>query len=446
MAGSDRRRVGAFTAACLLVSNAVGIGIFTTTGFMARDLGDPSLILALWALGGFLALMGALSYAELGAALPRVGGEYVYLRRAYGPLWGFLSGWVSFTLGFGAAIAAGAIGFAEYLRPLLPDGFPLQHPKALALGVVWTLTLLHARGIGWGGPVQIALTLLKVAAIALLIGAGLIWGTGAADPAALAGPPASPGLATGAVSLVFVLYAYSGWNAAAYIAGEIRTPGRNLPRALIGGTVFICVVYLLLNGVYLHTLSIAELAREPVLPVAEKVARRLLGPDGARIVSAMLCVSIAGSLSAMVWAGPRVYQAMASDGLLPRSLARTSAAGAPVGAILLQSVWATGLILSGSFEALIVYSGVALAATSALAVGAVLVLRRREPELPRPYRVPLYPLPPLLFIAAASGIVAYALLERPLESLAATGTILLGLPFYVFWSRRGRRSEAEPPR
>ncbi len=435
-ADSAVRKVGAFTAACVLVSNAVGSGIFTTSGFMARDLGDPSLILLLWGLGGVLALAGAMSYSELGASLPRVGGEYVYLRRAFGPLVGFLSGWTSFSIGFSAAIAATAVAFGAYLAVLLPGWRLAQSPTAAAVALVWLLTAIHSAGVERGGSFQRFITIAKIAGIGLLISGGLCFGSGDWGNLQARAPGVEPGIASTAVALIFVLYSFSGWNAAGYIAGEIRDPGRNLPLAMVGGTLFIAALYLAVNAVYFYALPASQLAAEPVLPVAEKAASALLGPTAATAVVAVLCVSIAGSISSMIWAGPRVYWAMARDRAAPAILGRTSRANAPVHATVLQSVWITLLVLSGSFEQLVIYSGVALALFSALAVSAVIVLRRREPELARPYRVKPYPWVPLAYIAASLWIAGYAAAERPLESLLSLATVAVGVPFYLVWSRR----------
>jgi APA family basic amino acid/polyamine antiporter len=428
-------RVGTFTAACLLISNAIGSGIFTTTGFMARDLGDPRVILLLWALGGVLALAGAMAYSELGAAMPRSGGEYVYLRRAYGPLLGFLSGWTSFTMGFGAPIAAAAVAFASFALQLVPADLPLRDPTALALLLVWTITLVHALGVEPGGRLQRLLTVLKVGGIGLLLVLGLVSGRGNWGHLALTSPDVEPRIGAAFVSLVFVLYAFSGWNAAAYIAGEIRSPARSLPRALIAGTLFVSGLYLAVNAVYFYALPAAELAREPVLPVAEKVASSLFGPPGSAAVIAVLCLSIAGATSSMIWAGPRVYAAMALDRVIPSGFAQASAVGAPVRSILLQSVWVSLLLASGTFEQLVIYSGVALALFSGLAVASLIVLRRREPDLARPYRVALYPWLPLLYVAASLCVAAYATVERPLEALLAIGTVAVGIPLYYLWRR-----------
>lgn len=431
------RRVGWFTAACVLISNVIGTGIFTTTGFMARDLGHPGLILAVWLTAGLIALAGALAYSELGTALPVAGGEYVYLTRAYGPFVGFLSGWTSFAVGFSAALAAGSMSFASYFQELVQFGDEAAEdvlPILVALALLWVITGFHLLGVGAGEFLQRTLTLLNVGAILFLIVAGLIAGTG--DWAHLAVPDAraTPSIGLCIVSLIFALYAYSGWNAAVYLAGEVIEPARTLPRALIGGTVFVMILYLTLNVLYFYALPAAALADPPLLPVANKVAVALLGADAARLVTAILCLSIAGAVSAMVWAGPRVYYAMAKDGMIPTSFCHISGRrGTPTHAVLLQSLWASVLILSGSFERLVIYSGTVLTIFSALAVGAVFVLRRREPDLSRPYHTPLYPIVPALFIVVSVVIVSNALYERPIEGAMGIATVLAGAPLYVVW-------------
>ncbi|NWF71728.1 MAG: amino acid permease [Nitrospirae bacterium] len=431
------RRIGIFTAGCLLVSNVVGSGIFTTTGFMARDLGNPWLILAIWFFGALLALAGALSYSELGAALPVAGGEYAYLRRAYGPLVGFLSGWMSFTVGFSAAIAAGAMSFAAYLLQIAPfhseNGFL---STGIALILIWVVTAFHLAGVWSSGFLQRLLTILNIGAILILVVGVLMVGKGNWSYYSLSAPDITPGFGVTMVSLIFVIYAYSGWNAAAYVAGEIVDPGRSIPRAMIGGTLFVGLLYLVVNGVYLYALPVTELGQPPILPVANKVAAALLGSAGTLLVTVLLCLSIAGAVSAMVWAGPRVYYAMAQDGLIPSLFANTPGMHqAPINAILLQSLWASVLILSGSFERLVIYSGTVLTIFSALAVGALLILRRQEPTLPRPYRTPLYPFVPAFYLLVSIVIVGTALYERPVEGGLGIATVLAGTPLYLLWQR-----------
>jgi APA family basic amino acid/polyamine antiporter len=431
------RRIGIFTAGCLLVSNVVGSGIFTTTGFMARDLGDPWLILTIWFFGALLALAGALSYSELGTALPVAGGEYAYLRRAYGPLVGFLSGWTSFTVGFSAAIAAGAMSFAAYLLQIVPfhsENGPLS--TGIALTLIWVVTGFHLAGAGSGGFLQRLLTMLNIGAILILVMGVLMLGKGNWSHFSLSAPEITPGFGVTMVSLIFVTYAYSGWNAAAYVAGEIVDPGRTIPRAMIGGTLFVGLLYLVVNGIYLYALPVTELGQPPILPVANKVATALLGPTGTLLVTALLCLSIAGAVSAMVWAGPRVYYAMAQDGLIPSLFAKTPGGQqTPINAILLQSLWASVLILSGSFERLVIYSGTVLTIFTALAVGALLILRRQEPTLPRPYRTPLYPFVPAFYLLVSAVIVGTALYERPVEGGLGIATVLAGTPLYLLWRK-----------
>jgi APA family basic amino acid/polyamine antiporter len=435
------RHIGWFTAGCVLVSNVVGSGIFTTTGFMARDLGHPGLILSIWLMGALIALAGALSYSELGAAFPVAGGEYAYLRRAYGPFVGFLSGWTSFTIGFSAAIAAGAVSFAAYFLQLVPlDDEGGMWSTALALALLWVITGFHLAGVAAGGALQRSLTVLKVGAILLLIAAGLMVGTGDWAHLTPTDTRPVPGIGPYVVSLIFALYAYSGWNAAAYLAGEITDPARTIPRTMIGGTLFVALLYLILNGFYFYALPVTELAKPPILPVADKVARALLGLEAGRFVTAILCLSIAGAVSAMVWAGPRVYYAMAQDGLIPSLFAKTPGRQhTPINAILLQSLWASALILSGNFERLVIYSGTVLMIFSALAVAAVPILRRREPDLPRPYRTPLYPFVPGFYLLVSAVIVGTTLYERPVEGGLGIATVLAGTPLYLLWRRlRGR--------
>lgn len=429
------RRIGWFTASCVLVSNVVGTGIFTTTGFMARDLGHPAWILFIWLVGGLIALAGALSYSELGTALPVAGGEYVYLHRAYGPLIGFLSGWTSFAVGFSAAIAAGAMSFAAYLNQLLVlDGNRGLRSTVIALVLVWFITAFHLAGKGTGGLLQRTLTVLNIGAIISLMAAGVMGGKGDWAHLSPSDAQTTPSIGLSIVSLIFALYAYSGWNAAVYLAGEVNAPSRTIPRALISGTLFVTLLYLALNLFYFYALSVTDLAQPPLLPVANKVAVELLGAEAARFVTMLLCLLITGSISAMVWAGPRVYYAMAKDGLIPACFCRTSTTrDTPVNAILLQSLWASVLILSGSFEQLVIYSGTVLTIFSALAVGAVLILRRNEPHLPRPYRTPLYPFVPWFFILMSMVIIWNAVSERPLEAGLGLATVVAGTPLYFIW-------------
>ncbi|MBI4460754.1 MAG: amino acid permease [Acidobacteria bacterium] len=448
------RSIGVFTATSVVVANVIGVGIFTTPGFLARDLESPFALLGIWMLGAILAVAGALCYSELGAVFPHAGGEYVYLRETFGPLWGYLSGWTSFFSGFTAPIAAACIGFSAYLSHFAPQLAPgnilfsvpvgswqwrLSSGQVVALVALWLLSLTHISGVERGGRLQVALTVGKVAAISALVVFGLALGDG--DWAHLHSGPQGllpeGALQNSAVSLIFVLYCFSGWNAAAYLAGEMQRPHRNLPLALLAGTAVVTVLYLGLNLLFLYALPISEMSG--VLEIGEKASLALFGPLAGHLVAAMMALSILASASAMILVGPRVYYAMATDGLFPKKLAGVHAHyQSPATSIVSQSLWASVLILSGTFEQLIVYSGFVLVFFSLLAVAAVIVLRWRHPELPRPFRVPFYPYTPLVFVAFSLWILFYTLQGRPTESLLGIATVLLGLPLYYYWRRTSR--------
>jgi basic amino acid/polyamine antiporter, APA family len=449
------RTAGPFLATCIVIANVIGAGIYTTPGFLARDLGSPFAVLAIWVVGAILALAGALSYSELGAAFPKAGGEYVYLREAYGPLWGYLSGWTSFFAGFSAAIAAAAIGFSAYMAHFAPALGPgnllwsgrlaslpirINAGQIVALVAIWALSLAHITGMRRGGQLQVLLTVGKTLSIAALIVVGLWLGRGRwenfhSGPQGILPPRVYQ---NGAVSLIFVLYSFSGWNAAAYIAGEVRRPHRTLPFSLLAGTGIVTILYIGLNLMFLYGLGIDGMSG--VLQVGEKASLALFGPAAADIVGALMALSILASASAMIVAGPRVYFAMASDGLFPKRLAGIHRRyRSPAASIISQGLWTSVLILTGTFEALLVYSGFVLVFFAFMAVGALIVLRVRHPELDRPFRVPFYPWTPLLFIVFSAWILIYTLRDRPVESSLGIATVLIGLPLYFYWQRRPRR-------
>jgi APA family basic amino acid/polyamine antiporter len=436
-ADTPRATIGWFTATCVLVSNVIGGGIFTTTGLMARDIGDPLLILLLWLIGALFAIGGAMIYGELGSRLPQAGGDYVYLREAYGPLVAFLSGWTSFTIGFGAAVAASAISFSSYALRIVPIAEENTWlAKGLSLCLLWIVTFIHCRGVESGGHLQLFLTTTKIVAIGGLIIGGL-WAVAGNLGSVLAKPTGEPPtLGAAAVGLVIVTYCYLGWNVTGYIANDIAEASRTLPKVVIGGTAFVAVIYLLLNLVYLSALSIAELAREPIIPVAEKTAAALWGPQSAQAVAAILCLSIAGAVSAMTWAGPRIYWAMARDHVISPWLAPVHPeTGVPARAIVLQSLWASLLIVTGTFEQLIVYSGLVLTLFTALTLSSIFLLRRAEPDRSDRYRIPYYPLIPSILVTGAVALVIASVIQRPVESLFGAATVLSGIPVYWFWKK-----------
>lgn len=456
-APSLSRRLGSLDGAAVVVTNVIGTGIFLTPAFIAQRVPSTGWFLALWVAGGALSLIGALCYAELGAMRPRAGGEYVYIREAFGALPGFLSGWTSLVAGFSGAIAAAAVGFAIYLDRLVPGAgstellfrVPLLPgstgvgvtPRALvALALIGVFSLVHSRGLGPGRLAQQALAWLNVGTILALIVSGLLAGApGAAASAAetVAAPSADP--AGAFVALVLVMFTYSGWNAAAYVAGELRDPGRTLPRALLSGTAVVIALYLALNVLYVRVLGISGVAAAEA--TGDRVASALWGAAGAALFTPLILLVLASSVSAMVLTGPRVYFAMAEDRCLPTAFASVRPRGVPTFSIAVQAVWSAVLVLTGSFEALLTYTGFAVVLFAGLGVGALLVLRWRRPDDLRPFRVPGYPLAPAVFIAASAAMVVQSILRVPGPSLAGIVLISLGTPLFLWLRRRERRPD-----
>jgi APA family basic amino acid/polyamine antiporter len=442
------RRLGAWDATAIVVSNVVGGGIFFVPVIVAGLVPDRRLALLAWLVGGLLALAGAMAYAELAALRPRAGAEYVYLREAFGELPAFLTGWTSFVAGFSGAIAASAVALAGYLgrfvpaaadaRPILslplPFGSLVVSRQALvALAVIAAVSWVHHRGLGPGRLMQNTLAILKVLGLAAFVALGL--GIGAAPAATVVGAGA-PTAAGFLLALVPVMFTYSGWNAAAYVAEEVRDPGRNVPRALAMGTAAVIVIYLGLNLLYMRALPGGELA-ELQGSLADTAAERLFSMDLAGAVAAFSIVSIAASISAMVLAGPRVYLAMARDGLFFAGATRIHPRfQTPSRAIWLQAAWSGVLVLSGTLAQLVGYTGFAVVLFAGIAVLALFVLRRRLPREPRPFRAWGYPLAPALFVAAALLMVLNILWREPATSLPGLAIILAGVPLYFLAVRR----------
>jgi len=447
-----QRQIGLWSATSLIVANMIGTGIFTTSGFIMQDLGSPGLLLAAWLVGGLFALTGAFCYAELGVRLPRAGGEYVFLRESLGPLWGFLSGWVSLVVGFSAPIAASAMAFAAYAIPLWPgDWFTAREltvggmtfitisPQTMvALAVITGLTFIHARSLLPGIKLQNLLTGVKVMVILAFLVAGFAaW----AGQAGFAFPPAVTGASffsrEFAVALVYVSFAYSGWNAAAYLGGEIRDPERNLPRSLLAGTLLVMALYLLLNLLFLLVLTPRQMSG--VVAVGALAAEALLGSAGGRVFGAAVAFFLLSNAGAMILAGPRVYYAMACDGVFFRSMARVDPRGhTPRAAVILQAGIAAILVLTVSFSWLLIYIGLTLSLFAMLTVLGLMVLRRRDPA-PALYRTPGYPFTALFFAAGNLWIIFHSLVARPMVGAAALLTLVLGGLFYAGFNRADRR-------
>lgn len=423
--------IGFAACAALVVANMVGTGVFTSLGFQIAEIPSRPAIMLLWLLGGVLALCGALCYAELSAALPRSGGEYHFLGRIFHPALGFMAGLVSMVVGFAAPGALAAMAFGSYLQGVFPGISPL----AASCAVVVVVTAFHLRTLALSSIFQITFTALKIALVVFLSFALL--GGEPSEPA-----PAGPWSgyvfsAPFAVSLMYTLYAYSGWNAATYVLGEVRVPARVIPAALAAGTILVTVLYLALNHAFLRAAPAEELAGE--LNVAQIAADAVFGATGGKMVAAVIAAGLVSALSAMVWAGPRVAAVLAEDH--PRFfgiLQRRNAGGIPVNAVMAQSGLTLLLLLTATFEQVLVYAQLALLACGFLVVAGLMVLRRREPDLPRPFRVPLYPLTPLLFLAISAFALVYTALSRPFEALCGASTMLVCLLLY--YPARGARN------
>jgi APA family basic amino acid/polyamine antiporter len=443
-----RRQLGLFPLTNIVIANMVGAGIFTTSGLLLKDLGSPLLMLGLWAVGGLIALCGALAYGELGAAIPRAGGEYAFLSQLYHPVAGFLSGWVSFFVGFSAPIAASAIGFAEYFTRAFPGLLtPGIAPganeaavmkKAYAIVIILAFTFLHTRGLKTGARVQNVLTVLKVVLIIGLVAAGLLSGRGNFghfSAAAGAGGGFAGWKATG-LALMWIMFAYSGWNASAYVGSEIRDPARNLPRSLLLGTGAVALLYIAVNVFYVYAVAPAEMAG--VISIGGLAARNLFGPALETALSVLISFALFSSLSAYIILGPRVYYSMAKDGIFFRSIAAVNGrSGAPSRSIVLQGAIAAVMVLFGTFDQLLTYMGFSLGIFPLLAVVGVFKLRREGRTV---VKMPGYPVTPALYLLFGTLILVLAFLQRPLESSIALGTVAVGVPVYLFFKRQSRRA------
>lgn len=447
------RRLGPLDAAAIVVSNVIGGGIFFVPVLVATLTPSAWAMLGVWLFGGVLAFMGAMAYAELATMRPRAGGEYVYLREAYGRPMAFLSGWTSFVAGFSGSIAAGAVALADYLGRFIPaaaDRTPLlgiPHsslvltPQSLvAISVIWALSAIHLHGAG--RVVHNVLAGLKVSALAAFIALGLALGRGSFGHLSSSHEPFVPG-AHWLLALIPVMFSYSGWNAATYVAEEIRDPIRNVPRALAVGTLAVVALYLALNVLFLFAMPVSELATLPDGRLTDLVAERLFGFVAGNVLAIFTIVSIAAGVSAMVLAGPRVYFAMARDGVFFASAARVHPTyRTPVLAIAAQALWASVLVLSGTLAQIVTYTGFAVVLFSGVAVLAVFVLRRKEPDAARPFRAFGYPLAPGFFVVCSFLMVGNEIWQNPAPSLAGLAVIAAGVPVYLAVARRRATPDA----
>ncbi len=429
------RGLGVWGAASLVVGNIIGSGIFLVSSSMIQGVGTPEAVFLVWIFGGLLSLSGALAYAELGAMLPKAGGEYVYLREAYGPLWGFLYGWSRFLVMTTGAIATLAAGFARYFTFVYPN----IDSKAVAVMGVAVLGTVNYFGVRAGGIVQTFFTIMKVALILALACAALLMGNGDWAHLRTSVPVEAP-VGGFVLALVAALWAYQGWSDLALAGGEVADPQKNIPRSLVLGTAVVGLIYILANVAYFYILPAPEVAASE--RVAGDVARRFLGEWGGRAVALAATISIFGALNGTILSGSRVPFAMASDGLFFGPLAAVHRRfHSPHIAVIVQSLLAAIMTLTGTFEQLFTYTVFAYWCFYGLSVAAVFVLRRKHPEWPRPYRTWGYPALPAVFVAVSGAFVARILYQQDWwRSLVALGAIGLGVPAYYFF--RGRAAKA----
>ena len=427
---APRRTIGFFTACGIVIANIIGTGVFTSLGFQLTDIHSGFALLMLWVVGGIAALCGALCYGELSAALPRSGGEYHFLSRIYHPALGFMAGIVSATVGFAAPIALAAMAFGKYFHGVFNAGAPM----IFSIAVVWMVALFHVSSLRVGSAFQNLWTIVKLLLIGGLIAAGFLL-----DPKQPITFLPQPGdtmsifAAPFAVALVYVMYSYSGWNAASYITSEITRPEKNVPRSLFFGTLLVIAIYTAVNAVFLLAAPQKEMTGQ--LEVGLIAGKHIFGESGGRIVAAIICLGLVSAISSMTWLGPRVTMSMGEDHWVVRFLGRKNRHGIPTNAALVQLAL-VNLFFLKDFQRVVIYIQFNLLLCSLLTVLGVIVLRRTQPEIARPYRVWMYPLPPLIFAIITIWMMIYLLQSNPVESLSAVATLVAGFALYYFVEKR----------
>jgi len=446
-----KRQLGLFDAVMVISGDMIGVGIFVTTGFIAETLPSPGGVLFIWLLGGLLALAGALSCAELSASLPLAGGDYIYIREAYGRLLGFLSGWSSFLVTFSGSIAAIAVGFASFMSfffPILGSDNVLfstaiiGHSITVSIGTgfsmvaVLMLSGIHYVGVRQGVWLQNILTTLKIGSLLGIILLGVLVGKGSTEHfVPFFDLSKVTDLGAFGAAFIPVIFAYAGWNAVIYLAGEVKQPERNLPRALILANLLVILLYLAINVAYIYGVPVTQM--KGALRVSEVATTALLGHQTSAWITAVITISILGALNAVIMLGPRIYFAMARDGVFFHGLTRVHPKfGTPSNAIILQAMWSCILILTGTFDALFTYVSVIISLFSALTVGSVIVLRFKRPSLKRPYKLWGYPFVPIFFVLVSLWIAWGSLVSKPWESFGGVIIVGLGIPAYFFWKRQ----------
>ncbi len=429
----EKRHVSLYSAIAIVVANIIGVGVFTSLGFQVQGIKDPSALMMLWLVGGIVALCGALVYGEIGTVFPRSGGEYNYLSKLYSPFVGFLSGWISSTVAFAAPVAVAAMAFGAYLGKVINID-----PKILAMCLIMLITAIHATSLKAGFSFQNVFSTIKVLLILAFIGFGLAYNNH--QPISLNFTSDTWDQMKGqafAVSLVYVGYAYSGWNASAYLAGEIKNVKRNLPLSSFIGTTLVILLYLLLTYVFIYTVPIQELADAQAKDFSKPIevgyfsAEHIFGQGGANIMAIIISLLLVSTCSAMILAGPRVMKAMGEDIKLLKFVSVTSAKGTPYMAVIVQSVISAILIFTASFDQILIYVGFTLQLSTFFTVFGIFIIRfRKLNEGPNSYKTFLYPITPIIFLAVNAWVLYFVASDKPTESMYGVATLGLGAVVY----------------
>jgi basic amino acid/polyamine antiporter, APA family len=427
-------------AVMIVVGNVIGVGIFTTSGFIAGDLPDASMIMAVWVLGGVLTLLGALSYGELGAAFPRAGGDYIFLKEAYGPLAGFMVGWVGFFIINPGSMAALALGLTEYLVPLIAGdmtGISPAIPKIIAILVILIFTCVNYISVRWASRAQNLLSGFNLLTIVIIVSAGFILGSGNWEHFNHHSDTSSIGDLFGP-AMVSVFFTYSGWFVSAYVASEMKNPQKSLPFSLIVSSLIVTIVYIIMNVFYIYALPVPEMAG--VVDIARRASESLLGNQASVLFSVMIIFAILGSLNSVTLTAPRIYYAMANDGLFPKRLGMVHPRfNTPYYSIALQTVIACLLVITGNFYQLLSYTVFFMLLTCIATAIGVFVLRVRKPDLARPYKVWGYPFTTFVFVIAYTWIAVRVFLYNPQNALLGIFIVMIGVPFFIYWRNKSAK-------
>ena len=440
------RKLGLFPITNIVVANMIGAGIFTTSGLLMADLKSPMLMLLLWLVGGIIAFSGAMCYGEIGASIPKAGGEYAILSKLYTPKLGFLSGWISFVVGFSAPIAASSIGFSEYLYRAIPyifqlDGISIDWMKKVySIFIIVLFTMVHLKGVDFGAKVQNILTVMKVMLVVGLILFGFTLGEGNFDELKLNNVDLIGDFSwkTIGLSLMWIMFAFSGWNASVYIGSEIKRPEKNIPLSLLIGTGIVSVLYLLLNLLFIYAIPSKEM--EGVIAIGGLAISKLFGPTFESLFSLLVAFALFSSISAFIILGPRVYFAMSKDGHFFRFARKVHPRyQVPTYSIIFQGAISIVIILSGTFDQILTYMGFSLGIFPIITIFGLFKLRKQKLSK---LRLPGYPITPIIYILAGVTMLTLSFMERPMESSIALLTILAGFPvYYLFGKQKNRREE-----